>query len=89
MIVFAFFTFQCEIRFKKKKKTPPKGATHFKMAHFALQNKTIKDNMKRSNITDQVNVFFFPFERIIIIVVMLCRYRRTSQDPLDDCKRNI
>lgn len=65
----------------KKKKTPPKGATHFKMAHFALQNKTIKDNMKRSNITDQVNVFFFPFERIIIIIVMLCRYRRTSQNP--------
>lgn len=59
MIVFAFFTFQCEIRLcKKKKKTPPKGATHFIMAHFALQNKTIKDNMKRRNITDQVNVFF-------------------------------
>lgn len=44
---------------KKRKKTPPKGATHFIMAHFALQNKTIKDNMKRRNITDQVNVFLF------------------------------
>lgn len=76
------------------KNSPPRGATHFKMAHFALQNKQTnkqnKDNMKRSVITDQVNVFF-PFERIItiIIIVMLCRYRRTSQNPLDNCKRLV
>lgn len=34
-------------------------------------------------------MFFFPFQRIItiiIIIVMLCHYRRTSQNPLDDCK---
>ena len=59
------------------------------MAHFALQNKTMKDNMKRSIITDHVNVFFccfffpFLFERIIItiIIIMLCRRRGTSQEP--------
>lgn len=60
MIVFAFLLFlPFSVKSGYVKNSPPKGATHFKMAHFALQNKTIKDNMKRSIITDQVNVFFF------------------------------
>lgn len=63
---FAFFTFSVrnQVVCEKNKNSPPKGATHFKNGTFvfALQKKNkkiIKDNMKRSIITDQVNVFFF------------------------------
>lgn len=84
MIVFAFFL---PFSVKSGCVTLLQKGLHISKWHILLYK--IKDIMKRNIITDQVNVFFFPFQRIItiIIIVMLCHYRRTSQNPLDDCKR--
>lgn len=57
------------------------------MAHFALQNKTIKDNMKRRNITDQVNVFF-SFRKNNDNSRNAVSLQKNISEPLDDSKRN-